>query len=496
MAQWHDFPNLKHQWSEDDASLAAGDESREQIRGAWKRLFSEDFPGINSALAREDGGDCILYLFENNRVLMNSHDGDHIYLTSSGETPASSNSNVDNVDMDTDEDEDDEEMSDDQAIALDDLFAAVDEGQRILLLEGAAGTGKTWLMKKFAARAKSLGWAIQYMAPTGQAAHKLSKTVGEEAKTIHSALYSKVLDGDNGEPIFADPKPLTERAVRTFIICDESSMVDEYLHRDIIANLPVNCVLLYVGDPEQLEPVKGKWGPPFGNATATLTVVHRQALESDVLRVATELRFGAKLPTNNVGDSYFYQKGRLADAAYWLVEHFEAGSNAVCLTYTNKARKGINLLARKHLGFLNKGKIVVGERLVVKFNNKAAGKRNGETFDVQSLTDISGAVRLVTTTGAVLYAHPDLIGADIATFKETRDKYALLTNTRLWVHIDYGYCLTVHSAQGSEYEHVMLALTGTMKWMVQNKKMKVTSARRLCYTALTRAKSTFTRLDA
>ena len=489
MSEWHNVSNLKPLWSEDDASRAVRDDSREQVDGAWKRLFSQEFHGIQSALDRHDGGDCIFYLFPEGRVLMSSFDGDHVYLVSEVSAPFSQldDDGVEPSDLD------EEEMSEDQVKALDLLLEAIDNGERILLLEGAAGTGKTWLMRKFTERVKALGWSIRYMAPTGKAAHRLSQSVGEEVSTIHSALYKRVMSNKKGEPIFADPQPLAE--VRTVIVCDEGSMVGSRLHRDIVANLPSNCILLYVGDPEQLEPVRDTWGPSFGRPTAALTLVHRQALDSPVLRVATELRGGGKLPTNNVGDAYFYEQGRLADAARWLIGHIEAGNDAVCLTYTNKAREGINRLVRLQLGYRSAGAVVVGDRLVVRRNNRAAGKMNGETFNVRELTDVGGALRMVTTTGDVLFTHPCLVGADSNAFEKIRDKYAILTNTRLWVQIDYGYCLTVHTSQGSEFQHVLLAMTGTLRWMVTTGKMKPDSARRLCYTALTRAKSTFTRLD-
>jgi exodeoxyribonuclease-5 len=83
--------------------------------------------------------------------------------------------------------------------AFDAFLASRDE--RVFVLSGAAGTGKTTLLDKMMGRVQELHRRARLTALTGRAASVARLRAGREASTLHSFLYrfdprsSKVIDG-------------------------------------------------------------------------------------------------------------------------------------------------------------------------------------------------------------------------------------------------------------------------------------------------------------
>lgn len=398
-------------------------------------------------------------------------------------------------------------LSPDQEQACDDLIAALQQGQRVLVLSGAAGTGKTTLVRELSRRVTELGWGVTYAAPTGKAAERLSKITGMTATTVHSVLYASVRETRDGSPVFLDARaPCRDRHL---FVVDEASMVDADLGRTIERQLPDDAAVLYVGDPKQLPPVMGCWAPDFDHATARLDQVHRQALESPILRISVAMREGGRLPDEDQGDVYQRQSGSLQVVASTAAKFQAAGSDVIVLCWTNKTRQRLNRLVRHILARDQQGPLVVGDRLLVLYNNKRLGRMNGEVAEVTAIEPASernlGAmpdleptadelrglrVQLDQSTRALV--HPDLIGAPLTDFRAfTRGSSGLfgsslrLTSPHHWLHVDYGNAITVHRSQGSEYNTVILVIDRTTRIMG---KQKPEFARKLCYTAVTRAK--------
>ena len=117
------------------------------------------------------------------------------------------------------------------------------------------------------------------------------------------------------------------------VICDEASMVDERLHRDLLDHLPPGAQLLYVGDREQLPPVEGTWGPDFTTPTAVLETIHRQAEQSPILSLATAIREGRRWSGWVEGEC---ERGG-GDPVGWLCERLDSDATLIttCLLYTS-----------------------------------------------------------------------------------------------------------------------------------------------------------------
>lgn len=374
-------------------------------------------------------------------------------------------------------------LSEDQSTAASNIAAAVDGGQIVSVLVGPAGSGKTTLMQHvmdvFAAKRDCV-----LLAPTGKAASVLQDKTGRSASTIHKALFGGV-DEDGEELVFKQPGPPCRPG--DLVVVDEASMVGESLHRTLVEQLPKGAQLLYVGDKEQLPPVNEAWGPDFGSPDAELTQVHRQAKKSPILRLATAIRTRRSF-TDWTDGSCERGPGR---PVQWLAKR--AGHDATLLAYTNKTRRQLNADVREALGFGKR--LQVGDRVVCLLNSAALGIMNGEVAKVDGMERSTRSSRryggdvwvVQLSTGQKVRVNLHLLGASVGEFKAWRDRVkARKGDPDDLLHIDFGWCLTVHKSQGSEWASVGFVADGGYRWL---KRKNQDDARRLAYTAVTRARS-------
>ncbi len=120
--------------------------------------------------------------------------------------------------------------------------------EKILVVTGGPGTGKTTLVRIVIRLLERLGFGVLLAAPTGRAAKRLSEATDRPASTLH-----RLLEWDPRTGVFgrARARPLEARAV----IVDEASMIDLLLMQALAAAIPTGALLLLVGDTDQLPPV-------------------------------------------------------------------------------------------------------------------------------------------------------------------------------------------------------------------------------------------------
>jgi exodeoxyribonuclease-5 len=386
-------------------------------------------------------------------------------------------------------------LSPDQMTAHAAICAAIDRGQKVTTLVGPAGSGKTTLMAAVLDTYAPKRHTV-LVCPSGKAASVLSSKTGRVATTIHKALYSGVKDEDD-ELVFTLPGPPCEPG--GLVICDEASMVGVDLHDELVGNLPKGAQLLYVGDREQLPPVNQSWGPGFDAPDAALTTVHRQAEQSPILQLATAIRtrqhFAGWVPGACESGA--------GDPVAWLAARAE--QDATLLAYTNKTRTDANQRVRAALG--RRQKLEVGDRVVCLLNNSDVGMMNGE---VGIITKISRSGRASVKLKAEVYnieldgiinarINLDMIGGAVRDFNVWKNRRGgrggrggrgslidrKTTKMGDVLHIDHGWCLTVHKSQGSEWSEVGFIADGGYRWL---KSKSPDDARRLAYTAVTRAR--------
>lgn len=319
---------------------------------------------------------------------------------------------------------------------------------QVFYLAGYAGTGKSTIAKHLV-DSSDKRWL--FAAYTGKAAHVLRQKGCSGAGTIHSIIYKPVGEKDSS-PRFSLYAASDLASISTAgIVIDEVSMVDEKLGRDLES---FGKKILVLGDPAQLPPVKG--GGYFTNRepNIVLTEVHRHARESGVLRLATHIREGGTIAS-------FTSLGTDVDLISRSTDRDERTRLALAadqvLVGRNKTRHELNKRSRELLG--REGEVPVsGDRLVCLRNVKDFGLFNGSQWIVD------GAVRHSTF---VVNLRIDSEEDDTRTFSgEAWMHYFIgrgdeiermsFSKRRLRPEFDWGYALTVHKAQGSQWERVFV----------------------------------------
>lgn len=177
---------------------------------------------------------------------------------------------------------------------------------RVFILNGYAGTGKTSLTGALVKTLASVGISSVLLAPTGRAAKVFGTYAGHPSYTIHRKIYKHRISG--GEYSYGSADVLENNSRNTIFIVDEASMIgaaDERganLLEDLIHYVysGENCRLILLGDTAQLPPVGSAESPAMNPdvlrtyglkvTRATLTATARQRNGSGILYNATWLR--------------------------------------------------------------------------------------------------------------------------------------------------------------------------------------------------------------
>lgn len=386
-------------------------------------------------------------------------------------------------------------------------------GSQVFYLAGFAGTGKTTLAK-YLAESEKLNGPAYFTAYTGKAASVLRKMGCPGASTLHSVLYSvsqqskekltnlelewaALMAEEDYDPEEVDDLRIQIAELRDklrqpvftlqedsvlqdagLVVVDECSMINKPLAADLES---FGKKILVMGDPAQLPPVEGGGYYTKRDPDIMLTEIHRQAAHSPIIRWATMVREGQELPYGKEeGDAtscHRYHKAGMAPKDFRGESQLLAGKNVT--------RRKMNKIVRKNLG--HEGAYPKkGERLVVLQNDRDWGVLNGVTCEAAEDALDTGDEALVLD---LLYE--DRLISAMPTNRKWFDAYASDEepkrdwDDRWMVPMDYGYCLTVHKAQGSQWDHVTICDDGFAHW---DKKLR----RQWLYTAITRAQNHLT----
>lgn len=231
---------------------------------------------------------------------------------------------------------------------------------------------------------------------------------------------------------------------------DEASMVDRRVGEDI-TSFPAKVLAIY--DPFQLPPVGGGGYFTDRPPDVTLTEVHRQARDSGILNLATVIREGG-----------WYQYGwynadcevvRRGDRARNLQLMLAADQ---VLVGRNETRRHLNALVRSERGFTS-DLPVEGDRLVCTKNDHDVGLLNGSMWEVRRVDGVRDrkvdmvVAPLDETGSANLF-----VSAWASVFESGQEPPSY--EVREGHCFDFGYALTVHKAQGSQWGSVYLVDEG------------------------------------
>jgi exodeoxyribonuclease-5 len=332
------------------------------------------------------------------------------------------------------------EWSREQAAAIDEVGRWLKRGEpQVFRLFGYAGVGKTTLARHIAEGGRG---ETAFAAFTGKAALVMRSKGCAGATTIHALIY-RASEGTEGEPTFtlnADG-PASKAGL---IVIDECSMVDAELARDLLS---FGKPILVLGDPFQLPPVKG--GGFFTDAApdVMLTQIHRQAQDNPIIRLSEVVRSGGDLGFGDYGETRVIKRAAV-DADQVL------GADQV-LVGTNRTRRAYNQRMRDLKGFAEPLP-VAGDRLVCLRNDRAKGLINGGLWRVETLGGVKKDFVRMTLRPEDEGARPGVKVAVLKAFFEGKEGDLGFALRRESDEFDYGYALTVHKAQGSQWDDVML----------------------------------------
>ena len=370
----------------------------------------------------------------------------------------------------------------------------------VAIITGGPGTGKTTIIKTIIDIYKSKGNKVVLCAPTGRAAKRMTDTTGEEASTLHRLLEIGKFDEDvllknkyeyQGMPIDAD-----------VIIIDETSMVDMFLMNYLLSSIYQGTKLILVGDSDQLPSVgPGSVLKDIINSERVVTVhldkVFRQAAKSKIVvnahRVNEGIGFIRKEETEEDSKEDFFMinepnqdkslreilslcTGRLQN--YGDYDFFQ---NIQVLTPTKKGMLGtkeLNMYLQRVLNpsdNLKKEKQIngviyrVGDRIMqVKNNYDITWERHIGSKEAGSgiFNGEMGTIKNIDNNDKIIEIQFD------------DDKIALYEFSDL-EQIEHSYSITIHKAQGSEFDVVIMVVPRTAPILL---------TRNLLYTGITRAK--------
>jgi len=338
--------------------------------------------------------------------------------------------------------------------------------RKVFRLFGYAGTGKTTLARHIAEGERK----VVFAAFTGKAAHVMRNKGCRNAGTIHSLIYRIRGEDENG-PTFV-LNDASDAADASLIVIDECSMVDEEIGRDLLSfGKPV----LVLGDPAQLPPVAGGGFFTSAEPDEMLTEVHRQAEDDPIIRLSMTVREGGELEKGSYGESKVISRRDLDPAAVLSVDQVLVGRN--------NTRRGYNTRIRELLGRPIQTP-VAGDKLVCLRNDRKRGLLNGSLWRVDTARSArKGLLRYALSPDeAESGSRKAQVTVNPAFFDGTAE---VLTSAerRRSDEFDYGYVLTVHKAQGSQWDDVML---------FDESFAFRENARRWLYTGITRAATRLT----
>lgn len=362
----------------------------------------------------------------------------------------------------------------------------------IFILTGGPGTGKTTVLKGLVHLFAELNdlsldpysykdeaFPILLAAPTGRAAKRMKESTGLPASTIHRLLGLTADDEDlmNDSGYVLDGK---------LLIIDEMSMVDTYLANRLFQAIPLGMKVILVGDQDQLPSVGP--GQVFRDLIDSgqipqkeLKEIYRQGDGSSIIPLAHEIKHN-RLPADLMEkkkDRNFFPAN--SNTAVTLIEKII--EKAIERGYTSN---DIQVLAPMYKG--PAGINVLNERLQEVFNPNPDGSRTevkhidttyrigDKVLQLQNDPEnnvFNGDLGFITSITKAKYTE---LKTDIITVDFEGNEVDYLRSN--WNKITLAYCCSIHKAQGSEYDIVILPLLSSYGRMLKKD---------ILYTAITRA---------
>lgn len=349
---------------------------------------------------------------------------------------------------------------------------------KLAIITGGPGVGKTTLVNSILKILRMKTRNILLGAPTGRAAKRLSESTGLEAKTLHRLLefepqkYS--FRRNESYPLEAD-----------VLVIDEMSMVDLFMMFNLLKAVPDHCVVLFVGDADQL-PAVGP-GMVLSNLIDSdilpcirLTEIFRQAAQSEIIISAHRINKGhfPKLhhEPGEMTDFYFIEAETNEEILEKLLQvvveripkrfRFDPIRQIQVLVPMNRGGLGVRALNIELQKRLNPHQVQsisrfgwtfsVGDKVIQMVNNYDKEVFNGDIGFIQQVDEEDALLKIEFEGRVVTFEVDELDELSLA------------------------YATSIHKSQGSEYPAVVIPLSMQHYSLLE---------RNLLYTGITRGKS-------
>ena len=344
----------------------------------------------------------------------------------------------------------------------------VANANRIVVITGGAGTGKTTVLRGLFRIAQAAGWAVYPMALSGRAAKRIGEATGHPAQTI--AGFLKRIAPNNGHQ-------------RAIVVIDEASMVDLPSAYRIICHLPSTYRFVLVGDPHQLPPV----GPGLllhelahQGSIPMVELVQVKRYGGAIAEAAAAIRQGewpglagdpqapiAFIPCglDQINDTVLrlYDEDREASQILCATRHAAAGGvmaiNALCQHHANREGEEL-MLWNQLLNQRQRTGLRVGDPVICLKNDWEIDLQNGSLGTILSVEPPVADPAPGRVVGRILWDDG-----------KVRD-----LTTDLLPDLELAYAITIHKAQGSQFRRIIIPV----------RKSRLLD-RTLLYTAVTRA---------
>lgn len=358
------------------------------------------------------------------------------------------------------------------------VLAALHE--RMLVITGGPGVGKTTITRLIVDIARSRGHSVLLASPTGRAARRMSEATGQEASTLHRLLE---FNPRNGKFARNETNPLLARVV----IVDEASMLDISLAAYLLRAISWPTRLIFVGDANQLPSVgPGNFLEDFIDSNIArvvrLTKVFRQGETSGIVEGAHRILNGEipefnDQPASGAGEFYFIERDDPLEVLKTVVF---VVSERIPKRYHLDPLNEIQTISPMYRG--DAGVDRLNKEIRQKIN--AAGNSIGAGDKIYRIGD-----RVMATKNDI---DRDVFNGDIGRISELNysansikinfgDRTVEFTEGQLG-DIVPAYAISVHRSQGSEYPAVVIPMLTQHFVMLRRALLytAVTRARRLC----------------
>lgn len=340
--------------------------------------------------------------------------------------------------------------------------------EKYTVISGYAGTGKSTLVRFIIDALDVDEDKVAYATYTGKAAEVLRKKGNPNAMTLHRLLYDSIPRQGGG--FIRIPKKQLDYDI---VVVDEVSMVPKTMVDMLLAH---RVYILFLGDPGQLPQIDKKEAHNLlDHPHVFLDEVMRQAVESEIIQLTMKIRNGEDIPFMHGKEVIVVPKAEL------VTGHLTWADIIICAT--NKTRHNMNKQKRELLGY--SGVLQTGERIIVKRNYWEDCDEDGNAL-------VNGTVGTVANPYESFVRIPSYVkndrrdlpligciftpdgGKSFDTFEIDKDyllKEEPCVDWRVSYQLGklkpkigdilpkqatYGYALTCHAAQGSEFDKVLV----------------------------------------